>query len=121
MGENGKNMHLPYNETASLTYSSSKTQGQRTDPCTVQHRHSTQKHSLVTQYVPVLIRVESKLENPIHHASLNGQLSILKLLFTRVLPYDVLGHRAIKELQEIFYLSSFIISCCEFLKVSNAK
>lgn len=74
---------------------------------------------LVTKYVPILVRVESKLENPIHHTSLNGQLSILKLLLTGVLPYDVLGHCAVKELQEIFYLSSFIISRGEFLKVLN--
>lgn len=78
-------------------------------------------HSLVTKYVPILIRVEGQLENPIHHAPFNGQLSILKLLFTGILPYDVLGHGAVEELQEVFYLSSFIISCCEFLKVSNAK
>lgn len=75
--------------------------------------------NLVTKYVPILIRVEGELENPVHHASLNGQLCILKLFFTCVLPYDILGHCTIKKLQKIFYLSSFIISCGEFLKVLN--
>lgn len=75
--------------------------------------------NLVTEYVPVLIRVEGKFEDPIHHTSLNGELGILKLLLTRILPYDILGHGAIQELQKIFHLSSFIISCREFLKVLN--
>lgn len=77
--------------------------------------------NLVTEYVPILIGVESQLEDPIHHTPLDGQLSILELLFTCVLPDDILGHRTVKELQKVFHLSSFIISCCEFLKVSNAK
>lgn len=90
-------------------------------PYVVNGGSETWECSLVTKDVPILVRVESKLENPIHHTPFDGQLGVLKLLLARVLPYDVLGHRAIKELQKVFYLSSFIVSCCELLKVSNAK
>lgn len=78
-------------------------------------------HSLVTENVPVLVRVESKLEDPIHHTALNGQLGILQLLLTGVLPYDILSHRTIQKLQKVLHLSSFIVSGSKFLKVSKGN
>lgn len=81
--------------------------------------NSTQMHSLVTENVPVLVRVESKLEDPIHHTALDGQLGILQLLLTGVLPYDILSHCTIQKLQKVLHLSSFIVSGSKFLEVSK--
>lgn len=78
-------------------------------------------HSLVTQDVAVLVRVKSQLEDAVHNAPLDRQLSILELFFAGVLPDDILGHCPVQGLQEVLHLGCFIICCSQLLELFGQR
>lgn len=73
--------------------------------------------SLIPQDVPVLVGVEGQLEDAVHDAAFDHQLRVLQLLLAGVLPDDVLGHRPVKELEEVFDLSRFVVRRSQLLEI----
>lgn len=69
-------------------------------------------HSLVSEYVSILVGVEGQFKDTVHNAALDSHLGILQLVLTSILPNGITGHGTIQVTQKILHCCRLVIRCC---------
>lgn len=79
------------------------------------------EHSLVSENVSVLVGVEGQFEDAVHHAALDGHLSILQLVLASKLPNGVTGHGSVQVAQEILHRRRLVVGGCAALECWRSR